>query len=443
MRVPCLPWSSLLVASSAWLFTACTTNATPSGSGGAGGHAEASSSTGDLGGGGAGGAPRDHGAPSDVYPAFHPSVPSIVKLSGSVLAQPKLVPVFFDGDDAAITAHTDAFASALGASSYWAANTAEYGVGPIAYVSSVHLSETPSAQLDDTDIQAWLRGKLQSGDPAFPKPDGSTIYMITYPKGVQITEGGGTACKQFGAYHNSLTLDAAHGNVVVPFAVLPRCTSFQGLSGADMVTAGASHELVETVTDPQPYADPAFEMLDDDHVFWMFALGAETGDMCSSGASAYFKPDGLDYTVQRCWSNQAASLLHDPCVPKLGTIAYFNTAAVLPDVHSTLLFGPKIDSHVVTIGVGETRAVELDLFSDEKTNGPWKVEVLDFSSLYGGPKKLAISLDRTSGRNGEKIWADITALEKASPEYGGVSLFLIRSSLGAMRSTWVGAVANQ
>jgi hypothetical protein len=165
--------------------------------------------------------------------------------------------------------------------------------------------------------------------------------------------------------------------------------------------------------------------------------------MCARSPAAYFQPPGLPYTVQRCWSNIAAAALHDPCVPYAGTTAYFNTAAVLPDTHTSLLFGPPIESHVVKIGVGETRAVELDLFSDGKTAGPWNISVKDYASLYGSAKELDISLDRSSGVNGEKVYATITAVKKASPTNGGMSLFLIRSKLGAAESTWVGAVVNK
>lgn len=435
---------SLLSLALTSLGAGCTASA---GSGGAGGAASATvadgsgATTGGAGGTG-GGSGRDHGAPSDTYPAFHPTPPELVKLDGHVLATPKLVPVYFGNDDPTLTAQVTAFASGLGASSYWAANASEYGVGPIEHLGTVQLAESPATTLDDADIQTWLRGKLESGDPAFPAPDGNTIYMIVYPKGVAITEGGGTACHEFGAYHQSLTLDAAHGGVLVPYAVMPRCDSFAGFSGLDMVTAGASHELLEAVTDPEPEANPAYEMMDEDHAFWMMAVGAENGDMCSGSHGAYFKPADLGFTVQRCWSNVAAAALHDPCVPSIGGAPYFNTAAVLPDVHTTTAFGPTTHSHVISIPVGETRSVELDLFSDAPTSGPWNVDVYDLASLYGGPKELTITLDRHTGVNGEKIWADITAVKKASPFYGGFSLFVIRSTLGAAQSTWVGAVAN-
>jgi hypothetical protein len=363
-------------------------------------------------------------------------------MGGQVLSAPKVVTVFFDGDDPAISPQVDAFADALGQSAYWAANTSEYGVGALHHAGTVHLSEAPPATLDDADIQKWLRDKLDADDPAFPTPDANTIYMMAYPSGVKITEGGGTACVDFGAYHESLALDAMHQGLVVPYVVLPRCASIHGLSGIDMVTAGASHELVEAVTDPTPSTIPAYGMLDEDHVYWAFTFGAETGDLCAAAGDAYFKPQGLDYTVQRCWSNQSAAALHDPCVPAPAGKPYFNTSPVLPDLHTTNLFGSAMHSHVVAIPVGQTRSVELDLWSDAATSGPWKVTVEDFATLYGRPKELDIQLDRSTGRNGEKIWADITPVKAASPFAGGFSLFLVRSTLGSDQTIWVGAVVN-
>ena len=464
VRVPSLASLALLAvsASATVALAACggdspAAQTSSSGSAGGAGAVTSSSSvtTGVGGAGGAGGAGGggtgtgggdgvDHGAPSAVYPAFKPTPPTIVSLGGPVLANPKVVPVFFGNDDPLITAGVAKFTSKVGATAYWAANTAEYGVGPLASGAPVQLAEVPPVKLDDADIQAWLSAKLNADDPAFPVPDESTLFLLTYPAGVTVTFQGATSCQSFGAYHNSLTLDAKHNSITVPYAMSPRCSSFGGLTGIDMVTSGASHELIEAVTDPAPLDNPAFEMIDDDHLFWLFAVGSETGDMCTgAGPSAYAVFPGLESKAQRCWSNQAALALHDPCVPSAGTEAYFNSAVVLPDPKTISLGGgSKYNIHVVKIPVGQSRDVEVDLFSDAATSGPWTVSFVDFDSLGGGMPNLNIVADSKSGVNGQKIHATITALKKATSQTLGLSLFYIRSKLGGQSHVWVGAVAN-
>jgi hypothetical protein len=367
----------------------------------------------------------------------------MLKLAGNILATPKVVPVFFDSDDQTVTAKVLTFASELGASSYWAATTSEYGVGPLMAEAPVHTGDVPAAHLDDSDIQAWLGAKLNGNDPTFPAADGNTIYLIPYPTGVSITQGGGTACVDFGAYHNSFKLDPAHGSVVVPYAVLPRCGGNGPLTGIDVITAGASHELIEAVTDPQPGDDPAYEIFDDDHAFWIYAVGGETGDSCAGSFAAYIKPAGLDFTVQRTWSNKASSALHDPCVPD-GTGAFFNAAVVAPDTHSYETFvGTKVESHVINIPIGQTRDVEIDLFSDKATSGPWTVTLNDVNALHGLAPQLTFVLDKTSGVNGEKIQASVTAKKSSLSQPNGLSFFTVTSELGATQNTWVGGVRSQ
>lgn len=416
--------------------TASSSSSSSSGQGGAGGSGSSSSS-----GGGAGGGEVDHGAPSDVYPAFKPSVPTMVNKGGPILKNPVLHPVFFANDDASIAPQVEAMAKALGDSAYWPANTAEYGVGKVTVGASVYLPDMPTGTLSDDTISKWLAGKLNADDPAWPAPEADAIYVLVYPDAVTITDFGGTGCKDFGAYHFATKLDAAHASRDVVYATIPRCANFQGLSGIDMVTAAISHEVVEAVTDPI-YDNPAYGEIDEDHLFWELALGAETGDMCSGSPTSYTKFPDLPFVVQRSWSNKEALAFHDPCAPALADVPYFNTAVVAPDLMKINFGGTNIMTHVIQIPVGQTRDVELDLFSVAKTSGPWTVAVYDIaSSFYGQAPELKVKLDRKKGVNGEKIHASITHVKAAHAPYG-VSTFYVSSMLGNQMSTWVGAVAN-
>jgi hypothetical protein len=405
---------------------------TSSSNSGAGGTSVTSATAGN---GGAGGA-IDNGMPSDVYPAFHPTLPTITKEAGSVIAAPVIVPVYFQNDDATTTGHITDFASGLGTTSYWAAVTGEYGVGPATSDVPVEVSESPTGTIDDTAISAWLAQKLNANDSAFPTADDNTIFLLVYPPGVTVTIQGEQGCVNLGAYHNSVKLDAAHASLPVAYAVIPNCPNFHGFTGIDEITLASSHELIEAATDPFPMDTPAYDLPDPDHTIWTIYTGNEICDFCDNSASSYTKLPGFDYMIERCWSNKSAALLHDPCVPGDASLPYFNSAPVLDGtVHFQTLTFPG-----VIIPVGQTRDVELDLFSEAKTGGPWSLSAEDLAPSFGGAAELEFSFDRSSGVNGEKIHLSVTAKKKAA---SGFSLFVLKSSLGDQTSSWVIPVGNQ
>ena len=401
---------------------------------GAAGGAGTSSSSSSSGAGGGGG-----GGPSDVYPAFKPVPPQEVSLGGPVLKAPKIYPIYFSNDDAAFTGKLSEFYAKVGGTAYWQAVGTEYGVGAATGEAPIELAETSTGTIDDMAIQTWLAGKLNANDPAFPKADADTVFAINYPTGVSITQGGQASCVAFGGYHNSTTLDALHGGASVAYAVIPRCSDFDGFTGIDAVTAAASHELIEAATDPYPSTNPANAQLDNAHFYWVRALGgAEVGDLCAQSLASFTTFAELPFMVQRSWSNKEAKALHDPCVPALPGLPYFNTAPVLPDA-VTLTLGPQtLMVKGVTIALNETKAVELDLFSDGPT-AAWNVEVLDVAQLTGKPTALKFALDKKKGQNGEKISLSITVLVEGKHK---TETFLVSSTLGKQQNMWVGIVGN-
>jgi hypothetical protein len=365
----------------------------------------------------------------------------VITGSGPVLAMPKIVPVFFSNDDMAVVGQLVTFLGAVGATKYWNATTSEYGVGPATATPAVMLTEAAPATIDDNGIQTWLAGKLNGNDPAWPAADSNTVYALHYPSTTTISQqspmGVAYSCQTFGGYHNSITLDAMHNAQNTAYAVIPRCANFDGLHGVDAVTAAESHELIEAVTDPYPMVDPAYAQPDQNHIYWLFALGGgETGDMCAQFPGVFTKFTELPNEVQRTWSNASAAASHDPCVPELAGEVYFNSAPVLKDNIVIAGIGSMKGVH---IPLGTSKVVELDLFSEADTGGPWDVEVKDFFSLLGQPAGLTFSLDRTSGQNGEKLHVTIDAVKKN--QYG-VGIFLVISSLGQRQNWWLGLVGN-
>jgi len=378
------------------------------------------------------------------FPAPHPAPPQVVYLGGPVLEAPKLVPVFFANDDPTYEASLTDFVNKVGATPYWTTATSEYGVGAATAVAPIMLTETAPALLDDSTIQTWLQGKLDGNDPAWPPPDANTLYVLHYPAGTVVTlqsaMGPAQTCVGIGGYHSSTTLDTNHGSMEVPYAVIPRCANFGPLKGLDAVTGAESHELIEAATDPLPQDETAYGQVDDAHIFWELALGGgEVGDMCAQFPKAFTKFTDLpDYEVQRTWSNMSALAGHDPCVPALPGTVYFNAAPVLPDNIAFPGFGTMKG---VKIAIGDSKTIDVDLFSDGDTGGPFDVQAFDFNQLMGQPANLELSLDRDSGYNGEIL--HLTISPQAKGEFGA-NIFVLMSGQGggAPPNWWIGLVGS-
>lgn len=384
------------------------------------------------------------------YPAITVDAPQVVSIGGPVLTAPKVQPIYFQGFDYA-TQVTD-FTSKLGASTYWAA-LAEYKVGKLVADAPIALTsaDPAPASITDAEIQSWLKSRWDGNHPEFgAAPDPSTIYAIFYPSSTTIylssgftpdggaPDGGGfgsqASCQTFGGYHG----DVIVGTADIPYAVLPECPTFGSYTGADVSTSTASHELSEASTDPLPTTNPAYDQTDDDHLAWMFFLGGgEVGDMCAQFPESFYVPKDLGYLVQRNWSNASAKAGHDPCQPADATPSYFNTMPVLTDaiaVRGTTTKG-------VDVPVGTSKTIQLDLFSDGPTSGPWTVDAKAYTR--GGPTTaVTFSLDKTSGQNGDKLNLTVTSAAAITTKSQTATL-VITSTSGVRENLWIGMIGQQ
>ncbi len=398
----------------------------------------------------------DNGSPSTTYPAPHPAPPQVVSGGGVVLQHPKVVPIFFADYDPTLQSGVTDFVTQLALlQSYTSATLSEYGVAGLTAGTPIVLTEdapvgTTTTPYDDSSIESWLATKLTSNDPQFGTADPSTIYTIFFPASTTISLGQSMtgqpslSCQDFGGYHNNIDLAAGGadagadaGTQPIAYAVIPSCTDFHNLSGIDMITGAASHEIAEASTDPFPAETlTGFSDVDQNHIVWDFALGGgEIGDMCAQYDDAFFKPSGFDYYVQRMWSNAAALAGHDPCVPVDASV-YFNSAANLPDM-VTLPFG-GITTQGVKVLTGDSQTIEIDRFSDGATTGPWTVTATE--PTMGAATSLELSLDRSTGVNGEKLHLTIKTV---TPNTYGLSVVLLTSTLGAQTTYWAGLVQTK
>jgi hypothetical protein len=221
---------------------------------------------------------------------------------------------------------------------------------------------------------------------------------------------------------------------------MPRCDTYAELTGMEALSFATSHELIEGSTDPLIYSSPAYDHVDDDHFAWSYVFMNEAGDLCAAAQVLSTKPDDLGFLVQRTWSNNSVKAGHHPCVPT-SAAPYFNSAPVFPD---TLTFTTNqgqlsVTTKGVRIPVGESRTVDVQLFSDAPV-GDWQVMAIDWAGFRTGQnQELAFSFDRASGNNGDTLHLTIQSLV---PSADGFSPFLIQSRSGNEVNFWVGAVAN-
>jgi hypothetical protein len=158
--------------------------------------------------------------------------------------------------------------------------------------------------ITDSQIQTEINAQIAAG--TLPPPDTNTAYMINFPRGKRITQGGSSSCVSGGfcAYHGTFT----RGSQDVYYGVLPDMSPG---SGCDLgcgsstwfnnQTSVASHELVETITDPEvglatTLAPP---------LAWYDQSNGEIGDICNGQQGTIVGTDGVTYTVQKEFSNLA------------------------------------------------------------------------------------------------------------------------------------------
>jgi hypothetical protein len=376
-------------------------------------------------------------SPGDAafFPASHPPPPTEESAGGPILEQPTVTPIFFSGDDSNVETLVGNFLTALSASPYWTEVTSEYGVGGLMVYPAIQLPVSAPPAVQDADVQTLLLTALNGDNSTFPTPADGTILAVLYPSGTSITDSSGLAsCVDFGGYHGSIQLDAAHGSQNVGYIVLPRCSSFDGLTDTDALTASLSHELIESATDPFS-SNPAYNGPDDAHAFWPLALGGgEVTDMCGQTNASYVEAIP-PYWVARSWSNASAAAGHDPCLPTTPCTAYFASVPVLTD--SVMI--DSVTMPDVHIPAGQTGTIELDLFSDGPTSGPWSVAVTQVNGDPSTVGQLGFSLDESSGQNGDVLHLSITVQQASEVE---IEPFYVFSTLGRQQSVWIGLVGN-
>jgi hypothetical protein len=369
------------------------------GGAGAGGRGAAGGRGGVVG-GGSGGAAGTGIVDAGFDVAAHAPLPQLADLGGPVVATPRVLPIFYAGDPD--TTALNGFLARLTTGTYWHAATAEYGVGALSLRPPVTLPSA-SGTISDSALQSAIVANT-GATGAWGVPDPNVIYLFALPPGTAATVQGKVCCTDFGGYH----FETAVNGVSVPYIVSCSCPAFfgAGWNELDERTAAMGHELAEAATDPFPESDPAMTSADQANLVWTLVTQGEIGDMCAFQPDAYIRAAGTNDVVPRVWSNAAAKLGRNPCVPAPSAVPYFNSLPAL-DLIPIGSYGQE--TRGVQIPIGQSRTIDLDLFSVGPLAQDWTVSVFSYEAFAGGgAASLGFSLDRSTGRNGDVLHLTIT-----------------------------------
>jgi hypothetical protein len=176
--------------------------------------------------------------------------------------------------------------------------------------------------ISDAQIQSELLAQITAGHLPAPVLDAAgnvnTLYMIFFPPGKTITQGGSSSCVAGGfcAYHGT-TSTLLNGHNVL-YGVHPDMQSglcsTGGCGNAGVFgnyTSVTSHELTEAITD----ADVGIATTFAPPLAWYDQVdNGEIGDLCN-GQQGTYVANGTSYTIQLEFSNAASACVLPPTGP--------------------------------------------------------------------------------------------------------------------------------
>jgi len=172
--------------------------------------------------------------------------------------------------------------------------------------------------ITDAQIQSELLAQITAGHLPAPILDAAgnvnTLYMIFFPPGKTITQGGSSSCVAGGfcAYHGTTSTLLNGKNVL--YGVMPDMQSglcsTGGCGNAGVFgnyTSVTSHELTEAITD----ADVGIATTFAPPLAWYDMVNGEIGDICN-GQQGTYTANGTAYTIQLEFSNAANNCVLPP-----------------------------------------------------------------------------------------------------------------------------------
>lgn len=345
------------------------------------------------------------------------SLPRVVYRGGLFLRRPRIVTITFIGDDPALVSRLERFGDTIIHTDWWRAVTEGYCAEPGDCVgegqtgSHVRLAVKLPAAVRDADVEALLARELKAH--RFGPTDPDTLLLVYLPGGITLSNAfvphycsGGPR-----ALHRALRMDQDR----VAYAILPRCGDEAEL------TAAASHEILEAVTNPDP-SRRGFAFEQGAVNLGFTAAGVEPVDPCGLITMDGHRTTERGFVVQRAWSNRAASLGRDPCVPARVGRPYVTLVPREPTVRL-----PR---------EGMSSTIALEAAADRTVPG-WAVSAFDLTGYQDGEPCVEVSLDRSQVVAGQTLNLTITARKRNARR---LCIVGVVSTLGVHSYMWPVAV---
>ena len=343
-------------------------------------------------------------------------LPRVVYRGGPFLRHPRIVTITFSGDEPGLVTRLEQFGNTIARTSWWREVTERYCakdgdcIGEGLPGLSVRLGETLPSQVHAVEISALLRNEARAG--RLGVFDANTVLLVYLPKGVGLRDAFVPSYCGDGprAYHKALRFD----NKSVGYAVMPRCSDEATLTGS------ASHELVEMVTNPDT-ANRGFAFVQSSTNLGFTAAGVEAMDPCG----IILREQEIvksGFVVRRAWSNRAAALGRDPCVPTPANRPYLALVPRLPTVRLAK--------------AGDRVSIGMDAAASQPV-GEWAVSAFDLTGAQEHKQYVDVTLDKTTVTAGQTATLTIT-LRKQHPM--GLSVVGIVSTMGHDSYLWPLAV---
>jgi hypothetical protein len=251
-------------------------------------------------------------------------------------------------------------------------------IGRGSFVAQITI--TPSftgSTISDAQVQTELQSQILAGH--LPPPNANTYYAIFFPHGKTITQGGSNSCQSGGfcAYHGTVAGSPSNWTYGVhpDMQAGSGCDTGCGSAGTVFgnITSVASHELIETITDP----DVGLALTNAPPLAWYDNTNGEIGDICNAQQGTFIGSDGVVYTVQKEFSNV------------LNNCIVTNPSVVVPD------FAMAVSPPNLTYGVN-VRGLT-DTVSTATLAGPAEALTLSVTGAPAGMRVVLNPLTLTSG----------------------------------------------
>jgi hypothetical protein len=346
-------------------------------------------------------------------------LPKLAYRGGPFLRHPRIVTVTFAGDDAALVSRLEQFGDTITRTGWWRTVVEGYCaskddcIGEGRPGAAVRLPDLLPRDLHAVDLSALLRRAIAAG--ALGTLDEESLLLVYLPAGVRLRDavvphycGEGPR-----GVHRALRLEKR----TIGYAVMPRCGDEAALTGT------ASHELLETVMNPDP-ARPAFAFAKEAAARGFAAAGDEAMDPCGFIVHEREVVE-TTFVVRRGWSARAAALGHNPCVPAVSTRPYL---ALVPEQPVVRLLNSG-DSVTITLAAAADRPTE-----------KWSVSTNDLTGSQQRDRYVDVILDRSTVAPGERARLQVT-LRQQPPR--GLTIVGIVSTLGSESNLWPLAVVTR